>query len=55
MKEFYLKFIQANSRMIKFLWSSQCDYMSDTNRLRKSSYYCNLNRQLFRELKSHLG
>lgn len=50
MKQFYLKFIEANSRMIRFIW--KCDYLTDSLKMKKVAYFSNLNRKLFHDLIS---
>lgn len=45
--EFYLKFISTNSRMIKFINSLN---ISDELKLKKISFYRNLNEKLFSDV-----
>ena len=48
MNDILKKFIKANNGTIKFIW--QKDYLSDEEKMKRSSYFNNLNRRLFKDL-----
>ena len=49
--EILIKFIKTNTNMIKHIWN--CDYLSDSQKLKKISFFHFMNIRLFHDLYPH--
>lgn len=50
-KELLLKFIKANTNMIRFIWN--CDYLSEYQKIKRCSFFHTTNISLFHDLYLH--